>query len=169
MFYEPATKPKYTEKEKTIIGFALAGCMFFAIQLAAPVFDSLALLTFMSLGLLIGLLAVHKKAGWIFVAPVLLTVMSMALLMKPVQESECSTTTALITSNYHRVQVQKAALESARKDGKVDTKTYIQDMNDLEHWQNVYQTRLQQIDESVSTGMLTQCSDFQLLKVFKSL
>lgn len=95
--------------------------------------------------------------------------MSMALLMKPVQESECSTTTALITSNYHRVQVQKAALESARKDGKVDTKTYIQDMNDLEHWQNVYQTRLQQIDESVSTGMLTQCSDFQLLKVFKSL
>lgn len=69
MFYEPATKPKYTEKEKTIIGFALAGCMFFAIQLAAPVFDSLALLTFMSLGLLIGLLAVHKKRAGFSLPP----------------------------------------------------------------------------------------------------
>ncbi|MFM0417446.1 hypothetical protein [Paraburkholderia aromaticivorans] len=167
MFYEPTPKHKYTEKQKTIIGFTLAGCVFFAIQLAAPAFDSLALLTFMSLGLLIGLLAVNKKAGWIFVAPVLFSVISMSLLMKPVQESECSASTALITTNYHRVQVQKAALESERKDGKVDAKTYLQDMNALEHQENVFKTKLEQIDESVASGMLTECSDFQLLKVFK--
>jgi hypothetical protein len=44
-----------------------------------------------------------------------------------------------------------------------------QDMNDLEHWQNVYETKLEQIDESVRTGMLTECSDFQLLRVFKNI
>jgi hypothetical protein len=42
-------------------------------------------------------------------------------------------------------------------------------MNDLEHWQNVYETKLEQIDESVRTGMLTECSDFQLLRVFKNI
>ena len=93
---------------------------------------------------------------------------SMALLMKPTQESECSMQTALISNNYHRVVLQQEALEKAKKAGQIDTKTYLQNKNELDHQANVFENRLHQIDESVESGMLVSCSDMQLLKVFKT-